>query len=288
MLVFDRIEEGEAPLDPNLTDLNAFLLGTVGPEVPQDGAPVPGTLSSMRNIDVWLWRNGRTNLHPLSQFPDWQSPDDITGFPRPIYVKFEALSGFAEDLWIGSGGTVVDDQGNLPYVKNFAGRDPVPDKLTECPSGNREPTEEELAAQNGGLPKDLALWWPGATTFKLADTLACSRIGVPRTWSTRLLPGDFDRVPGWGLQFPSGSQRDVRAKGTYEAIADKGFPVRTVEFMRDMDTGNPDDLVIEPENDRYRIAIGILDANGRVGTGSTVILLEFEGITKLPPVRPRC
>lgn len=112
--------------------------------------------------------------------------------------------------------------------------------------------------------------------------LACSRLAKPEPWGRRLQPGEYDGVQGWGLQLPSDSARDVRAKGAYAVNQDKGFPVRTLEIMRDLNTGNGDDLVVNPDGTHfYRMVIGVLNNSSDVGSGSTEIRLQFE------PRKPR-
>ncbi len=282
-LIEDITDSPESALDMNLMDANAQLLGQVGPET-----PAGVTVSGVQDVDFWIFRAGRSNLHPVWQFANWNATDPITGLPDFIYSRFQNKSGFAEDLWIDGTGAVVADAGDRPYVKNFRQRAPVPDRFHPCPLNSREPTEEELAALNGGIPNDLGLWWPTSQTLQVCDTLACSRVGVPRKWSTRLLRGEVDKVQGWALALPSGSARDVRCRATYEALQEKGFATWTLEMMRLMDTGRSDDLPMDPTR-TYRMVIGVLDASGKVGSGSAVILLKFDNDKqKLPgPVR-RC
>ena len=70
---------------------------------------------------------------------------------------------------------------------------------------------------------------------------------------------------------------------------EKNFSVWTMEMMRDLDTGNPDDIVIRPGEKVYRIVIGVLDDSGTVGSGSKEIILQFEPsrtFTSFPT--PRC
>lgn len=268
VMMFTEMPDSETPSD--LVELNRQVLAVVGPDTP---APTP--ISSQRLTDVWVWRAGRTNLHPVPQFANWTSVDE-QGMPEFTFSRFVNTSGFAEDLVI-DGSTLTKDSGISPFVKNFRNRDPAPDRINECPPMGRPDDEEAQAARNRGLANDLALWWPTSVTFRECNVLACSRTGQAQVWSTRLLPGDFDKVRGWGLRVPSESSRDVRAKGTYEATQEKGFAVHTIEFMREFNTGNPDDLVIRPTGDgQLRMVIGVLDASGRVGSGSFEVRLRFE------------
>jgi hypothetical protein len=83
--------------------------------------------------------------------------------------------------------------------------------------------------------------------------------------------------------------RDVRARGVYEATQAKGFAVWSLEIMRTLDTGQPDDLRIDPNAPgEYRMVIGILDASGAVGSGSTEIRLKFQAPQARSGVVNRC
>jgi hypothetical protein len=294
----------DEPVPSNLTVVNGELLDVVGPETP-DGVTVRGS-----ETDVWIWRAGRTNLHPVPQFADWDNlipPKNDR--PVPIWSTFTFKSGFCEDLWVDEDGLLVDDDGEAglkPFVTNFNRTDPVtgepfpdvPERLTECPPFGRDPTDEEVVALNGGVAKDLGLWWPTTKRFIECDVFACSRIGArPGPWGLGLLPGEYDKVQGWGLAVPYNIQtpnlvsgRDVRAKATYEETQEKGFGVRVLEIMRDLNTGNADDLVIDPTNTPgvYRIVIGVFDDSGQIGSGSREIRLEFEAPEPMVGAIDRC
>jgi hypothetical protein len=162
--------------------------------------------------------------------------------------------------------------------------------MHSCPPSGRDPTDEELAAINRGLPNDQALWegipdLGGSVNMECRKKLACSRVGRPDNWSRGLVPGEVDYVQGWRLRVPYDpanrdltSSRDVRARGAYEALQEKGFPVWTLELMRDFDTGNPDDVVIDAGEGVgvYRLVIGVMDNSGTIGSGSTEVYLRFE------------
>lgn len=302
MLIFRQEPNAEAA--SHLIETDRKLLGAVGPETPADL-----TIPEASNTDVWIWRAGRTNLHPVAQFPypNYDKSTDETADPTiPVsqYGKFPNTCGYAEDLWIDGSGLVKDDLGPLPFVKNFGRVDVgsgqplpnVPIRLTQCPIAGKG-GESDLAALNGGIPKDLGLWWPSGKNFRDSDTLACSRISSPRKWSTSLLSGEYDKVQGWCLQAPYDYQAnhrtssgDVRAKGAFEATQEKGFSVWSIEFMRDLDTGYPDDVVIRPDETtaEIRMVIGVLDASGKVGSGSTEIRLKFEAPKPSQGVVGRC
>lgn len=282
--------------ESNGTDLiaaNQRLLSVVGAEV-TDGASIPGA----RDLDVWIWRATRTNYHPVPQFAAWGDYRPGTAVfqngeidaPDAIFEKFAFHAGFFEDLYVDLSGSLTRDPGTRPFVKNFTGRDPVPDKITQLETrarGGDDGNEgfgggaEDPTVINGSLPKDRVLWWPTAKNFNVCDTVATSRVGVQKVaWSQGLVDDEVDKINGWALQTPTGSARDVRGAGLFSEITDKGFTTRTVEFMRPLDTGHSDDLLIEPGVKRYRIVIGIFDDSGRRASGSTEILLEFE------PVKP--
>ncbi len=278
---------GEVPQESSasaLIDAQRSLLGSrVLGEGPVSGLAVGGGLTQ---ADAWIWRAGRTNLQPVPQFPNWSAglvePNMVPENRFPLFLQ---KAGFMEDMWIGSGGAISDDAGLLPYVKNFGGNNPipVPDRLNECPPDVRDPTEEQLAAVNGGVPSDLGLWWPKSSRFTCKTTDACSRIGTATTWSRRLLSGEFDAVRGWAMRTPLDpakgpeSSIDVRARATFTVSQDKAFPVRTLEVMRDLNTGRSDDLAIIPDNEHYyRITVGVLNGSASVGSGSTEIRLRFE------------
>jgi hypothetical protein len=64
-------------------------------------------------------------------------------------------------------------------------------------------------------------------------------------------------------------------------------------MMRNLNTLQTDDLVIDPplgtnELWEYRMVIGVLDASGRVGSGSTEIRLKFQAPTPRPTQVERC
>ncbi len=265
----------------NLVEANGEVLGRVGFQV--NGGT---TISGVSDTDLWIWRAGRTNLQPVPQFAEWGATPDANGIPFSVFPKVTQTAAFCEDAWIDSGHTLSDDSGTLPFVRNF--RDTaVPIRRTECPPTGRGDSGPVVV--NAGIPNDLGLWWPKAALFRDCDILACSRLTItPPRWSERLLPGDFDYILGWALQVPSGSQEDVRAKGSYNLDQNKGFPVRTLEIERNTNTGNPDDLVISTDNSRhYRMVVGVLDGSGKVGSGSNEIRLHFDKPAPQPGTRKR-
>ncbi|NNF07579.1 MAG: hypothetical protein HKN21_12525 [Candidatus Eisenbacteria bacterium] len=288
----------ENPSD--LVAANRALLNSVGFEA-QEGTSIPG-----ENLDVWIWRASRTNLHPVPQVANWATydptfeTDPLEGelsVPEPVFSRFDRECGFFEDLFVDGSGRLVIDKGKLPYIKNFAPGGTVPIRITHNPRCARggddnmgmgeDPCANDIV--NGDLPADLALWYDDARLFGVCDTISVSRLGSQQfVWSKGLLPGEFDKIPGWGIQTPTESARDVRGSGGYDEAQTKGFSVRTVEFMRELNTGNGDDIEIIPGK-LYRMVIGVFDASGTTGSGSQEIQLIFE--LPSPPqrqVRDRC
>ena len=295
------LADGENPTD--LVAANRRILASVGPEFPT-GVPIPGA----KDLDVWIWRAGRTNIHPVPMFAFWEnySPgnaDPSQGqkdVPSPNPSNFTSTCGFFEDGTVDGLGSLTRDEGFSPYVRNFfADRDAdgqpdddrVPARITEAEprgrsgGGDGGMQEEDKTIVNADLSKDLALWWPTSKRFTSCDTIATSRPGTTKfKWSQRLLPGEVDQVRGWGVQTPTGSSRDVRGKGFFTESADKGFSVWVVEGMRDFSTGNPDDLEIVFGR-AYRMVLGIYDASGSTASGSQEINLKFQPRpNNLPPL----
>ena len=294
----------------DLVDLNRTLLATVGPDVPAS-TPVPGA----QDVDVWVYRAGRTQYQPVYQFSLWSGyrpgdlnpppsnppdPDPPVDRPTFFYNKFRFKCGFFEDLYVGNGTLTRDsfqylgpyngyDGQNVPtypYVRNRTDSG-IPVRITQpLPSGRPEDSDDVII--NGNVSKELALWWPSTKRFVVCDSIATSRIGRADRWSNRLLPGGYDYMQGWAIQTPTGSSRDVRGSGQHSEDQNKGFSVWTMELMRDLSTGNGDDLTIQAGRE-YRMVIGVLDASGRTGSGSHEIRIVFEPsrpATSLP--RPRC
>jgi len=285
MILLTQAQDEHASTDLVATDRGLFpVLGPGGIL-----SPVAGV--GQANTDVWIWRAGRTNLNPVPQYTDW-GITDRTAQIDPKYSTFPNTAGFCEDLWIDGSRRLSQDAGDLPYKKNWVTGTDVPDTLTECTPTGKEVTEDKLVFVNGGIPPDLGLWMPRGRRFRCTSTKACSRVGTPVPWSSRLVLGEYDFVQGWGLTIPTRSQRDVRALGAYAVGQDKGFGVRTIEIMRSLNTGNPDDLVITPDVDHpglYRMVLGIFNDSSHVGSGSTEIRLQFEKRTPATStVRNRC
>ena len=292
--------EAENPTD--MIEANRVLLPALGPKTPEDFS----TMGVAKDIEAWMWRAGRTNRHPVYQQSDWGwRPGDLEEVteierPRPLRaVESNFLCGFMEDLYVDEMGKVTQDPGRLMFVRNFDFEGdsavPIPKRITEPqPSGGRDgPSDDEVKNINGTISPELGLWWHSTTRFSECTTVATSRVGAPVLWSTRPLPGNlYDFMFGWALQTPDDSQRDVRARGTFDTNEDRGNSRWTIEIMRDLNTKHEGDIFIDPEK-TYKMVIGLLDNSNRVGVGSREITVKFEprpeGLpTKQTPTWGKC
>jgi len=82
---------------------------------------------------------------------------------------------------------------------------------------------------------------------------------------------DGDTIPGYVTVPPIGSFGDVKAMGRWVG----GF--WTVEICRDLDTGNPDDVVFTT-NDTMVMSLGIADNSGGTHNGAPSVNLEWAGL----------
>ena len=310
------------PSQPSpLVQVNQSVIDKVGISLPSSSDPIPGLPVDTHNVDLWIWRAGRTNLQPVPQYPDWATANQegSEGVPEAEYSTFLANAGFADDAWIDASGTLRTDNGQLGYVRNFGlvNALPVPDRLHKCEETSGRDDDDETQTTNRGLPRQLALWDPEARRFRCEDVDACSRPGRPARWGSKLptvprfppttgdlVLGTWDYVTGWRIRSPYNpgnpsaiSGRDVRARAAYGTTQEKGFPVRTLEVMRQLDTGNTDDLAIDinkffDEEGRprviYRMTIAVYDRSSRVASGSTEVRLQFEAPTPKIGVVRRC
>jgi len=282
---------GEDVNDTNIMNAAGKILGLIGPEF-----PASANITNAKNLDVWVWRAGRTNIQPVPLFADWDTyqpgtADPVQGqvdVPGRAFSPATWKSGFFEDASVDQMGNLKRDPGTAPYVKNFlADRnsdgqpddDRVPVRIHEkdqTVKADDPMAPPPVVVVNGDLSKDLCLWWPTAKRFTSCDTIATNRTGNKTLkWSQRLLPGEYDQVQGWGVQTPTGSAKDVRGHGAYTEDLAKGFPVWTIELMRDFKTGNTDDVDIV-FGKTYRFVIGIFDASGVTSSESHEIRLLFE------------
>ena len=78
-----------------------------------------------------------------------------------------------------------------------------------------------------------------------------------------------DVLPAYSAKEPAGSGADVRAKGKWE----NGY--WTVELLRKLNTGHPDDTAFDPAQ-IYAMAVAVQDRTGEMDKSSTVIRLGFE------------
>ena len=94
--------------------------------------------------------------------------------------------------------------------------------------------------------------------------------GEPTAKSLKV-PAEYmgDVVPAYAVKEPAGSGADVRAKGKWE----NGY--WTVELLRKLNTGHPDDTAFNPAR-IYGMAVAVQDRTGDMDKSSTVIRLGFE------------
>lgn len=78
-----------------------------------------------------------------------------------------------------------------------------------------------------------------------------------------------DVVPAYAIAQPGGSAADVRAKGKWA----NGY--WTVELLRKLDTGHPDDTAFDPRR-TYAMAVAVQDRTGDMDKSSAVVRLGFE------------
>lgn len=78
-----------------------------------------------------------------------------------------------------------------------------------------------------------------------------------------------DMVSAYAKTEPSGSGADIRAKGKWE----NGY--WTVELLRKLNTGHPDDTAFDPAR-TYSMAVAAQDGTGSMDRASAVIRLRFE------------
>ena len=91
--------------------------------------------------------------------------------------------------------------------------------------------------------------------------------------TAKLLPAPLeyggDVLSAYAIREPAGSGADVRAKGRWE----NGY--WTVELLRKLNTGHPDDTVFDPAQ-TYAMAVAVQDRTGDMDKSSTVIRFGFD------------
>ena len=78
-----------------------------------------------------------------------------------------------------------------------------------------------------------------------------------------------DVLPAYAIRNPAGSGADVRAKGKWE----NGY--WTVELLRKLNTGHPDDTAFDPAR-TYTMAVAVQDRTGDMDKSSAIVRLGFE------------
>lgn len=253
-------------------------------------------------LDVWMWRAGRTNAQRSTGYPDFTQIDDEDGRPASSYSqRFDPTTtwpAYMDDMHASAVG-LVSDAGDPEYpfysrnrgqawTRNETQRSGQPETIPlwlteEQPqearaTGSGPGPTEPVEPANDGLPTTLYLWGPKATRFTECDTIPWSRIfsgSVEPRWSERLGEGETDVLPGYALWIPSGSAADVRARGDFRENAQKRFPIWALEIRRSFDTGFADDIVFD-ETKEFNFAIAIFDRSSKIHSGSGPLKLRFQ------------
>lgn len=253
-------------------------------------------------LDMWVWRAGRTNPIRSTSYPDLSFVDPMTGRPRSLYGRIDTDNtwpGWMEDMVLTSTGMSRDAADpNYPFRRSGytghlysrnQGTDrsadglPIPSHITEKVIIRREGTGtpgeeiEEDVPPNGGLPALFYLWGPTAKQFTECDSSVTTRqIGSAYpNWSQLLPLGTTDAMPGYLLWIPNGSAADVRARGELRTNAAKRFSTWIVEVRRPMITGYPDDVALEPGKE-YLFTLAIFDRSSQIHSGSGPLRLRFQ------------
>lgn len=251
-------------------------------------------------LDVWVWRAGRTNAQESTAYPDLTQIDEKTGRPNSIFSRIDTDNtwpAYMEDMIATSAGLQNDanDPNYLFSLFGYTGQlynrnvsvspvdgGEIPGNITELVRDRREGTggtaqQEDTGPANGGLPLIMYLWGPTAQRFTSCDTVVTTRpIGskYPK-WSTGLLAGDTDVMPGYVIWIPSGSAADVRAKGEYKTNQSKRFSTWILEVRRPMTTDHPDDVAMDPAQE-YLFTVAIFDKSSQIHSGSGPLRLRFQ------------
>ncbi|MBI4364029.1 MAG: hypothetical protein HY568_01235 [Candidatus Latescibacteria bacterium] len=219
--------------------------------------------------DNWRWGAGTTDpIIPSSpvEFLGAITDGDTLG------ATVHPAAGFADDRW-DLGGGPVDDVGRKGYFDNFT---LFPDGIVPNFIASKGTRDTRL---NRAKPTAYTIWSYVAKPLTSCDSLNPARVddsGIrDKTWN----PGDI--VPSRQLIFPSLSQLDVLARGSW---ADAKWEL---EIRRNLRTyfkppgseNDPsqwvpwsDDLVLEPGR-RYMMRITVFDGSSTRGSRSALLPL---------------
>jgi len=211
------------------------------------------------NINASDWETAEICTYAHIDDPNW--PADIetkmgTNFPqdRVDVWHWKATRsnpvGYAEDkYWVDATGATV-----LSYEGGQVRRTRLPDRGTGFAASNKD--------TDTGLPTYMHRDDPGANVSVLLVSEA-----VPFDPNAGWKEGDT--IPGYVLRGGTGGIADVLASGKY---VDGRW---TVEFQRQLNSGDPDDTVFQPNGSQRKFLLGVTDNAGATKTAA-VVRLTFE------------
>ena len=220
--------------------------------------------------DNWRWGAGTTDPVFPSSIVEFLGSgvdgDNIGQFSHPA-------AGFAEDRYDPGSGP-VPDEGRKCYSENFT---LYPNGIVPTYIAGKGTRDSRL---NRGHPVAYTVWWYVRRPLTACDSLNPVRVddtGVrDKTWN----PGDY--VPGYYLIFPTASQFDVLARGSWASgkwnlelrrnLTTYYKPATSDSTDPSLWTPWPDDVRLEPGH-RYMMRITVYDHSSTRGSRSALIPL---------------
>jgi hypothetical protein len=220
--------------------------------------------------DNWRWGAGTTDPVFASSTVEFANAaidgDSLGQFTHPA-------AGFMEDRY-DLGGGPIRDEGRVTYHENFTlyPNGIVPDSIAS--KGSRD------VRLNRGKPTAYVVWKYVAKPLEACDHLNPIRVDDSGARDKSWNPGDY--VPGYWLIFPTLSQFDVLARGSWSS-GKWNLEIRRAltTYDKRADTeGNrpelwvpwPDDLQLVPGR-RYMMRITIYDKSSTRGSRSVLLPL---------------
>jgi len=257
-------------------DCNAGDDGLVRPRtwhrspIEEDQVVVEIFSDSLGSYPADNWRWGAETTDPV--FPS--SSVEFTGASGDTVGQFNhPAAGFAEDRFdFGSG--PVDDEGQRSFIQNYT---QYPDGIVPIMIASKGTRDTRL---NRGKPTSYVIWSYVEKPLTACDSLNPVRIDDSsvrdKTWNR----GDY--VPAWRDTFPTLSQADILARGTWNASK------WNLELRRDLVAYNkvdrnhpetwipwPDDVPLEPGR-HYVVRFTVYDASSTRGSRSELIPLYLK------------
>jgi len=221
--------------------------------------------------DNWRWGAGTTDpVFPSPSLEYINSATDGDSLGQTVHPG----AGFMEDRW-DIGGGPVDDEGRTTYFDNFkvSLNGIVPDKIVS--KGTKD------TRLNRAKPSAYTVWSYVAEPLTACATQNPVRVDDSGQRDKSWNPGDY--VPSHQLVFPTLSQLDVLARGSWDAGKWE------LEIRRELETFYrppfstqksewtpwPDDLKLEPGR-HYLMRITVYDASSTRGSRSGLIPLYLK------------